>query len=258
MKKFFTLMAVTLMAASASATTPFKNLYVEAYAYPTGAGEVYINPKNDEDAGYVYDQSDDWGETAFMKYVGGENGNGDDVKGCNKPADPSSPNGTFEVKMNAIANAGYELVCYADAVYEDGIYGENDVYPTFTGDNQQNRVWAFEWTGDGELINVNNIDTPQTGDSDDSNADYPSRDECFADPSLWSDVPDTKVYAIFREVGAELPKFDPDFAGHKTTGVAAPKALSIRNGVIYNAAGQVVGKAVKGIAIQNGKKVVVK
>lgn len=258
MKKIFTLMAFAAFAVSASAVTPFKNLYVEAYVSPTGAGEVYINPKNDEDAGYVFDQSEDWGETAYLKYVGGENGNGDDVKGCNKPENPASPNGTFEVKMNAAANAGYELVCYADAVYEDGIYGESDVYPTFTGDTQNTRVWSFTWTGEAELINVNSLDAPQTGDSNNDDAAYPSRDECLADESLWNTEPDTKVYAIFREVGAELPKFDPEFEGHKTTGVLAPKAATASNGVVYNAAGQQVGKAAKGLLIQNGKKVVIK
>ena len=143
-------------------------------------------------------------------------------------------------------------------VYEDGIYGESDVYPTFTGDNQSSRVWSFTWTGEAELINANSLDAPQTGDSDDGNADYPSRAECLADESLWNTEPDTKVYAIFREVGAELPKFDPEFEGHKTTGVLAPKAATASNGVVYNAAGQQVGKAAKGLLIQNGKKVVIK
>lgn len=255
MKKFFTLMAFAAFAVSASAETPFKNLYVEAYVSPTGAGEVYINPKNDEDAGYVFDQSEDWGETAFIKYVGGENGNGDDVKGCNKPENTNSPNGTFEVKMNAAANAEYELVCYADAVYEDGVYGESDVYPTFTGDTQNTRVWSFTWTGEAELINVNSLDAPQTGSS---NGNPRDRAACLADASLWNDEPDTKVYAIFRKVGDELPKFDPEFEGHKTTGVLAPKAATASNGVVYNAAGQQVGKAAKGLLIQNGKKVVIK
>ena len=43
-----------------------------------------------------------------------------------------------------------------------------------------------------------------------------------------------------------------------TTGVLAPKAATASNGVVYNAAGQQVGKAAKGLLIQNGKKVVIK
>jgi len=256
MKKIFTLMAVAAFATSASAVTPFKNLYVEAYATPTGAGSVYINPKNDEDAQYVFEQSEDWGDSAFMKYVGGENGNGDDVQGFNKPADPASPNGTFEAKIKVEPEAGWELVCYAGAVYEDGIYGVSDVFPTFTGENQSSRQWSFEWPGSEDaMVNVNNVDCPQTGASD---GNPRTRDDCFADPSLWNEEPDTKIYVIFRRVGEELPKFDPEYEGHNATGVNAVNKITVSDGKIYNAAGQQVGKVENGLIIRDGKKVIVK
>lgn len=58
MKKIFTLIAGVMLAASASATTPYKALYVTAEACPAGSGVVYLDVKEGDKA-YVKAQSED-------------------------------------------------------------------------------------------------------------------------------------------------------------------------------------------------------
>ena len=206
MKKILTLIAGVLFAASANATTPYKNLYVEASVYPTGSGYVYLDGKNDEDRGYIYQQSEDWSETAFIKYVGGENGGGSDAVGCNAGL------GVYEVAVSVDPEAGYELVCYADKIKDDGIYYKEDVYPVIIGAGETSRSWNYEWTGEAEWININCPDDicPVSGSSDGSveGTDGRNREDCFQNTSLWNETPDTYVYVIFRKVGDELPRFE--------------------------------------------------
>ena len=186
--------AGVLSVVSASAT-PYKALYVEASVYPSGAGTVYLSSKNDEDAGYVKEKSASPGETAFIKCVLGENGN-TDVVGCN------ARGGVYEVVIDAVHSNGYELVCYADKIREDGIYRDSDVYPVIKGNGEFFRQWSVEWTGNGDWINIDNPELPTRGNE---------RDAVFNDfDNNVSENPDTHVYAIFRKVGDELPRYDGD------------------------------------------------
>ena len=246
MKKIFTLMAGLVIAASASAT-PYKALYVQAIAEPSGAGVVYLGPKSDEDQGYVYDISEEEGETAFIQWVGGENSDGADMTiGCTKQI------GLYEVLAYAFPENGYEFVCFADKVKEDGIYNSDDCYSVIHGNNaSEGWTFDFEWTGNGDKINVNSLDHEQDGHS----SDGISRDEVYERfAEFVHETPDTYVYAIFRKVGDELPKFVPN----DENSVKAVNAETTSNGILFNAAGQQVGKAVKGIVIQDGKKMIVK
>lgn len=246
MKKFLSLIVVLVAAISAADATPFKALYVEVAAAPEGAGVVYVNPKSEEDAGYVYDQSEDWDETAFMKWVGGENSDGADYIGC------SGHIGLFEVLILAQPEAGYEFVCLSNKVKEDGIYTEDDCYAVIHGESAaEGFTFDFDYTGidkEGVKISVNNAEHPQDGHS----SDGPSRDDVYLEfPQYMSDTPDTYVYAIFRKVGETLPKFEG------STNIRNTKA-DVENSPIYNILGQPVSQTYKGIAIRNGKKIYMK
>ncbi|MBQ8047745.1 MAG: hypothetical protein IJ196_07470 [Prevotella sp.] len=245
MKKIFTLIAGIAFAANVNAT-PYKALYVEAYAEPTAGGKVYLSPKSQEDEGFVYDISDEEGESAFIKWVGGENSDGNDYQiGCTKQT------GLYEVNVYAFPNDGYELVCYANTIKDDGIYTEDDCYGLIHGENAQaGWTFDFEYTGNADKINVNNVNHPQDGHS----SDGPTREEVFADFDQYvSETPDTYVYVIFRKIGDELPKFVQDGGD----GIANVNASANNDGVTYNVAGQQVTNF-KGIVVRNGKKYLVK
>lgn len=247
MKKVFTLMVVVLMAATASAgITPYKNLYVEAYANPTGAGTVYLEPKNGDDANYLVDCSDNMGESAFIKLVFAENGGGGDYTiGCNKGL------GVFEVMVDALPEAGYELVCLADKVTDDGVYGPDDCYPSIEGDKENERTISFFWTGQ-DIININVPKSEHDEDGTSAN-DTPSREDCAKDLSKFHETPDTYVYAIFREIGADLPMFDEN----KSTGIRSVNTAK-SDKAYYSITGQQLSAPLKGINIINGRKVVVR
>jgi len=243
MKKFISLIVVMVAALSVDAT-PYKALYAEVAAAPEGAGVVYMSPKNEEDAGFVIDQSEDWDETAYMKWVGGENSDGKEYPGC------TGATGLYEVLILAQPESGYEVVCIANKVKEDGIYYEDDCYAVIHGESAAaGWTFDFDYTGidkEGVKINVNNVEHPQDGHS---NADEgPSRAEVFDDAySYLNDEPDTYVYVIFRKVGETLPKMESG------TGIRAAKA-DADNSPAYNILGQPVGQTYKGIVIKNGRK----
>ena len=250
MKKFLSFIAVAVACISAGAT-PFKALYAEVEAVPSGAGVVYLNPKNAEDEAYVFDQSLDWDEVAYLMWVGGENSEGADYPGC------TGGTGLYEVLVVAEPAAGYEVVCVADTVREDGIYTEADCYAVIHGESAAaGFTFDFDYstiTEMGVKINVNSTNHPQDGHSQDDG--WPDRDEVLANfKSYVSDTPDTYVYVIFRKVGDELPKF---VAGGADA-IRAARAEAAKDGATFNVAGQQVVKAYKGVAIQDGRKVILK
>lgn len=247
MKKIFTLMASLVLALNANATA-YKALYVEVAAESSAAGKVYVAPKKDsEDEGYIYDISDEEGATAFLKWIVGENSNGSDCKiGCTAEIP------IYEAAVYVFPNAGYELVCYANKVKEDGIYTEEDCYAVVHGEGVTDENWGFdfEYTGNADHINVNNPDHPQDGHS----SDGPSREEVYDSFGNYvSATPDTKVYVIFRKIGDELPKF----VRNEETGIQAV-AVETGNATCYSITGQALAAPVKGVNVINGKKVIVK
>jgi hypothetical protein len=243
MKKIFTLIAGVLMASAANAT-PFKNLYVQAEAYPSGAGEVYLDAKNDEDAAYVSEKSDDYGETAYIKLVIGENGSDNTSTGW------QNGYGIYEVKAYASAADDYELVCYSNEIREDGIYSPANAYVIIHGASEsEGRTFDYVLTGEGDWININNPEHAQDGHSQDG----PTRDECLAS-GTWSESPDAVVYAIFRKTGDELPKFTTE----QEDAINGITVNSAKKDAVYTVSGQQVGTNAKGILISNGRKVLVK
>lgn len=202
MKKLFTLLAGVVFAASASAVTPYKNLYVEAEVAPTGVGEVYLDVKNDDERNYVKDQSDDYGDTAFLMANFGENGGAD----TNGPECYNGKAGIYEAVIYAEAAEGYEFVCLSSVLKEEAnaVYTYADCFMPFSGEGNDESPRVYDWSlyeliADGVRININNEDHAEDGNSD------TGRDVVFGYDN-WSDTPDTKVYAIFRKVGAEYPK----------------------------------------------------
>lgn len=244
MKKIFTLIAGVMLAASASATTPYKALYVTAEACPAGSGVVYLDVKEGDKA-YVKAQSEDYDETAFLKYVGGENGGGDEAAAGSFGGNI----GTYEAIVYAEPESDYEFVCLAGVLKteENAVYTAADCFLPMTGEGQTDRVYDFGFyanIADGNMINVNNTAHAEDGNS----GDGPSRDEIFADDSYWTGDVDTKVYVIFREKGAEYPKFDGEASG--VNSVLAP----VDNDAAYTISGVRANESTKGIVVVNGKK----
>ena len=249
MKKIFTLIAGIAFASGAFATTPYKCLHAEATVSPTGGGVVYLAAKNDDEAGFVVDNSEDYGETSFIKFVGGENSNGQSMQ-----EGVGAGIGFYEIKVFAEAEAGYELVCYANKIKEDGVYTKEDCYTVIHGDSEQDFSFDFEYTGEGDKINVNNIDHPEDGNS----SDGPSREDLYNNFDAYSTGVDTYIYVIFRKVGDELPKFDPEGEGGGEDGISNLNATVESNDAMFNLSGQAVNASYKGLVIKGGKKYIVK
>ena len=253
MKKIFTFVVALAFAAGANAT-PYKALYVEADAQPVAAGTVYLAPKSTEDETYVFDISEEEGSTAFIKWVGGENSNGEGYPGC------TGGIGMYEVLAYAFPEDGYEFVCFANKVKDDGVYTKDDCYAVIHSENASGGwTFDFDYTGydqGGVKISVNNPNHPEDGHSD-KDTGKPSRDDVYANYESYGTVtPDTYVYAIFRKIGDELPKFDSEETGIK--GIDANVNDNVNDNRVYNLAGQRVGSDFKGIVVVGGKKYIKK
>lgn len=269
MKKIFTLIATAMIAGSAFADTPYKNLYAEVTVSPAGAGYVYLDAKNEEDRGYVKEQSDDFDETAFIKITSGENGSADQ---CSAPVynedneltsgnegwalDASGDLGYYDVKFSFMPEEGYEFVALVDDITTDGVYTAANAHMRRTGKTTSlENKFVFHWDyvmyddeydedtyGEYNLININSAEVGTNSD----------RGAHFNDEAAWPTEPTTKYIAVFREVGAEYPKLVIEEA----TGVAKVVANAEAEAAFYNMAGQKVNANAKGIVIANGKKVI--
>lgn len=205
MKKLLSLLAGVMFFASASAVTPYKNLYVQAEVYPSGAGVVYLDAKDDDDKAYVYEMSEDFDEKVFIKETFAENGGGDQMEsqlGC------QADKGMYEAKLLVECGDEYELVCVANQIREDGHYYPAVCYMSHTGTSTNDFQFSWEFSSpEGNLVNVNSLNHPEDG-----NSDGVGRDGVFA---LWTDDEvevDTHLYAIFRKKGETTPYFDPDYS----------------------------------------------
>ena len=212
MNKFFaTLAAALFFSVNASATTYFKNLYVEAEVVPAGAGVIYLTAKNDDDAKYVYSVSEDYAENVNIYATLGENGTQDQYTGCTGYAvDASGSLSNYEVQLYIEPTDGYEVVCVTNTIQPSGLYYPDVCYQKHTGTGYDNFVFSWDYTTgeNGNLINVNSSSREVDANSDEGNI---GRDGAFALDN-WSENPDTKLYVIFREKGTDNPKFDPDYA----------------------------------------------
>ena len=201
MKKIFSIVALALFFvanAHAGFVTPFKNLYTVINAVPSSVGEVYLEPAEDADNAYIYDMSEDFGSSAFLKITLGENGTEPEDHSVNTSA------GVFMVRASAECKEGYELVCYANKIKDDNVYGPADCFAVFNQvSSDEARTTSFKVTG-YDFLNINNVNHEQDGSSAEGDI---SREECFTS-GAWSETPDQTVYAIFRKKGDEFPKFD--------------------------------------------------
>ena len=245
MKKIFTLIAGVMLAASASAETPYKNLYTVAEVYPAGAGLVYLDAKNEAQKEFVKEQSEDFEENVFIKETIGENGSQDqyvDKEGYQE--DATGTLGNYEELLFVEPNPGYEFVCVSNTIKEDGIYTPAECYQSHTGEGTDSFVFSWEYSiTDGNLINVNSASHEVDGNSTD-----PGQQAVF-DKDNWDEEPNTTLYVIFRKTGEELPKFDPTI-----TGINSVLRPADENAPIYNVAGAAANANTKGILIKNGKK----
>jgi hypothetical protein len=248
MKKLFTFISLVLFAANVFANTPYKNLYAEAEVTPAAAGTVYLDAKDDGDREFVKEMSPDYVDKAIFKATLGENGGGDDGEADGY----RGKRGTYETKLYVDPADGYEFVCLSSVDKSDdpnAVYTYAECYKPFSGGSQQDRV--YDWNlyanaGDGILININNEDHPQDGDSNEG----PKREECFSS-GVWNDTPDSYIYVIFRKTGEEYPKL---VAG-EANAISSVVTKDNTKAPIYNIAGQKIAAEVKGIIIRNGRKV---
>ena len=259
MKKSLLFVAGLLLASNMLASTPYKNLYAEVTAYPAGAGTVYLTSKTG-DADYIAAASEDYDETAFIKFTPGENGN--DYQKCEGfCADAtgevgSGAAGMYEAVLYILPEDGYEFVCLANQIAEDGIYYPAICYQSHTGENAQSYVFSWEFsTEEGNLINVDNPAHISEGDNHgpDANTGDPGgigQSGVFA-LGTWGETPDTKMYAIFRKIGDELPKFGVE-AGIQHMNANADQTIYDITGI------QLKSITTAGIYIVNGKKVIIK
>lgn len=266
MKKFFTLIAGVMLAATASATTPYKNIHAAVSVYPAGAGLVYLTAKDEEEQGLTYEQSEDFAETAFIKVTSGENG---DPTQCNPATyneegvktggnegfmeDALGTLGYYDVNLAIMPEDGYEFVALTTEVAEDGVYTPATAIMRRVGGATNEFVfhWDYEMSGDDyfyNLININSADVPVV-----MNSDQGAKSDAYAKGG-WSEEPDTHYYAVFRKVGAEYPKLVLDQAAGVEKVVMSAEAEA----ALFNVAGQKVSADAKGIVIMNGKKVMVK
>jgi len=256
MKKILSVCAFMLACVAANASTPYKNLYVVAEAYPSGSGLVYLGAKNSTDDAYVKEQSEDLGETAFIKYVGAENGDGikdgttgelEDKTGSCKATDH-----IFELNLHYEAAAGYELLCLAEKIAEDGVYTADMCYSVIHGESLiDNRTFDFDYSVTPLRINVNNANHPEDGNDNDGN--NPENRQKLLDEGTWNDTPDTYVYAIFRKIGETTPSFNPE-----PSAVQGVNADVKTTNAYFNLGGQRVNAGTKGIVIKDGKAFIVK
>lgn len=223
MKKFLLILGGVILSLSASAGEGIvKKLHVVAEVHPIGAGTVYLHAKckggnAEAERQYVYDRTggrgdastnwnadQGWEEKAELWYVPGENGSMKDV-------DCTHTNPIYEAVMKARPADGWELVCYANKIKEDGIYYPEDCYALIHGDSGDPRNCDFDYRGEewhadntGEhWINANNNITEHP-EKDGSN-----QKDVFNTITSRDDFPcvDSHVYAIFRRVGESLPTF---------------------------------------------------
>lgn len=221
MKKIFSLIAFVMVVLAANANTPFKNLHVVAKTSPSGAGTVYLRTIiGNDDVNYVRAMSDEPGDEAFIQITLGENNTENSSYGCN------NNNPAYLLLVDVEPAEGYELVCLANKIKEDGVYHASDCFAVFDTDNAGIRQTSFDFTPSeyGFMININNINHPVDGESNDSTR---NRDVTFANEALWSDKVDTEVYAILRKIGDKKPELDlSDIQNFKdnTTNVSEWKA----------------------------------
>lgn len=207
-KSFMFVMGVLLASVAAQASTPFKNLYVMAESYPSGAGEIYLTSK-DEDKAYVKYETDYFNGEAELMVTVGENGSSDQYNhNVGFVFDASEELGMYEAVIYIRPYEGYEFVCLAKEISESGVYYPGICYQMHTGTTSQAEdAFKFSWNYNigeetGNLININSA-----ARAVDCTTDNGSQQTAF-DMDNWSDEPDTHLYAIFRKIGDELPKFD--------------------------------------------------
>lgn len=193
---------------SVQATTPFKNLYVTAQVYPSGAGEVYLTAK-EGDRPYIKYETGEYGEFVELKYTCGENGGQDQYRDhAGYVLDATDSLGMYEAVIKIRPNEGYEFVCLAVEESPTEIYDPSICLQRHTGDkaNDYEFFWNYEMDEES-LINVNTYDHEVDMTSDEVGDGEDAHQVCFNNYG-WNDEPDRQLIAIFRKIGDDTPCFE--------------------------------------------------
>lgn len=189
------LMAIVCMTVAASSSS-YKCIYAVAECHPVGYGEVYLDTPNN-DAEYVREQSESFGDTAFIKFVSTQKGSEGASGGCKKD------NSFYGGVVFANAFDGYEIVCYTNKVKDNMQYLPSECYAAVRGEGESDRTYDFNYTDTGDLVNLERSSHSVDGSSGD---DGPGRDDLLEDDTYWQHNPDDSIFVIFRKTGARFPK----------------------------------------------------
>ena len=201
--KYLFATAIAMIALGAQATTPFKNLYVTAEVYPSGAGEVYLTTV-DADKAYIAEETGDWGESVVLKATIGENGGQDQYAGYESYVeDATGTLGMYEAIIKVRPAEGYEFVCLATELSPSDIYEPYFCLQRHTG--TQSSAYEFFWNY--EMDAENRINVNSDAREVDMTSDEGTQQTCFENYG-WSDEPDRQIYAIFRKIGEDMPCFE--------------------------------------------------
>lgn len=206
--KHLFVLAAAMFALGAGASTPFKNLYVTAEVYPSGAGEIYLSPK-ESDKDFVKAQSEGFGEFVELKVSIGENGSQDQyVDHTGYVLDASGDLGMYEAVIEIHPAEGYEFVCLATEISPTDIYDPSMCLQRHTGDRSADYEFFWNYMTDGRnFINVNSADHEVDMTSDEAGEGEDAHTLCFQN-FPFSETPDRQLFAIFRKIGEETPCFE--------------------------------------------------
>ena len=225
------ILALSFIALGVQASTPFKNLYVAAEVYPSGAGEVYLTTK-ESDKPYIKYETGEYGERVELKYTCGENGSQDQYTGSlGYVEDGTGTLGMFEAVIKVRPKEGYEFVCVATELSPTDIYDPTICLQRHTGDRSAD--YKFYWNYEIDADNYINVNVSDEEHPVDFTSDEGSQEDCFNN-AVWNNEPDRTVYVIFRKIGDETPCFEDgrisdligDVDGNEEVNMEDAKALA--------------------------------
>ena len=237
MKKLLLILGGVIISLSVAGNST-KCLYAKAVAYPSGAGTVYMhgrlkrgdNPEETAERKCIWDRTggtgpekvdDGWAGEAYIKAVRGENGQMPGI-------DCTGTLGRYEFILNNRPADGYEFVCYADTFKTDAnaVYTPTECYALIHGEGANGRVEDFNYNAPESNYGSLNLDNMGNhfinGNVDDNIAGKNTNDDpetVFGQitpenqDEYFPANPHRTIYAIFRPVGDEYPKF-VDYVAH--------------------------------------------
>lgn len=189
------LATVFSMTVAASSST-YKCIYAVAECHPVGYGEVYLDASN-KDADFVREQSDSFGDTAFVKFVATQRGSENSSGGL------KSGKSFYGGMVYANAFDGYEIVCYTNKVKENMQYLPSECYAVVRGEGESDRTYDFNYSDMGDMVNM---ELSSRGSDGSSGENGKGRYDLLENESFWPETPDDSIFVIFRKQGARFPR----------------------------------------------------